>query len=184
MVPNGLKWLQNAFLGDLGPFWGHFGRFPPHFGGGSPPRAGCALRSPGGTPGTHSHFGPHFDSMFPRSEGGGTGQNAPKTGPNRPQMRFGAILDHLEAIGDHLGPFGKVWKFSILTPFWTFFGHFWSFWGHFGSHLDPIFPQSEGGTGQNAPKTGPNRPKMRFGAILDHLEAIWDHLEKCNKFRF
>ena len=39
---------------------------------------------------------------------GGTGQNAPKTGPNRPKMRFGAILDHLEAIGDHSGPFGKV----------------------------------------------------------------------------
>ena len=26
------KWPQNAFLGDLHPFWVHFGRFPPHFG--------------------------------------------------------------------------------------------------------------------------------------------------------
>ena len=43
----------------------------------------------------------------PQSEGGG-GQNAPKTGPNSPKMRFGVILDHLEAIGDQLGPFGKV----------------------------------------------------------------------------
>ena len=39
---------------------------------------------------------------------GGTGQNAAKTGPNGPKMRFGAILDHLEATFIRFGPFGKV----------------------------------------------------------------------------
>ena len=39
-------------------------------------------------------------------------------------MRFGAILDHLEATFIHFGPFEKVKKKSILTSFWPFFGHF------------------------------------------------------------
>ena len=64
---------------------------------------------------------------------GGTGQNATKTGPNGPKMRFGAILDHLEATGIHFGPFGKVDFFLILTSFWSFFGHF----GH-SSHTEPV----------------------------------------------
>ena len=99
------------------------------------------------------------------------------TGPTADKMRFGAILDHLEAIWDHLGPLEKFENFR----FWAFFGHFWSFWGHFGPYLDLMCPQSEGGSGQNAPKTSPNGPKMRFGAILDHLEAIFVHFGPFEK---
>ena len=43
----------------------------------------------------------------PQSEGG-TGPNHTKTSPNGPKMRFGAILDHLEATFIHFGSFEKV----------------------------------------------------------------------------
>ena len=80
--------------------------------------------------------------MCPQSEGG-TGQNAPKTSPNGPKMRFGAILDHLKAILIHFGPFEKVEKFSILTSFGRFldiFGHFWPILGPFLLSLLGGFP--------------------------------------------
>ena len=91
-------------------------------------------------------------------------------------MRFGAILDHLEAIGDHLEKFEE-------NRFSPHFGSFLIIFGHFDPifvpHLDPIFAQSgepvkmPPNRAQIGPKMG---PKMRFGAILDHFEAIGDHL--------
>ena len=55
---------------------------------------------------------------------GGTGQNATKTSPNGPKMRFGAILDHLEATFIHCGPFEKVEKISIFDVILVDFGPF------------------------------------------------------------
>ena len=56
-----------------------------------------------------AHFGPPFDPPRPpgraKMRGGGTGQNAPKTGVNHPKMRFGAILDHMKVTLIHFGPF-------------------------------------------------------------------------------
>ena len=158
------KVKKKSILTSFWPFFGHFWPFWGSF---------------------WAHYGPYFAPGSPQSEGG-TGPNDTKTSPNGPKMRFGAILDHLEATFIHFVPFGKVNNFSFLT-FWSIFGHFWPFWGPFWALLCPWNPQIEGGTGQNATKTGPNGPKMRFGAILDHLEATgihFDHLEKLIFFRF
>ena len=58
------------------------------------------------------HLGPRFNPKSPQSEGG-TGQNGTKTGPERPKMGFGAILDHLEATFIHFGPFGFIFFFRF-----------------------------------------------------------------------
>ena len=77
-----------------------------------PGSAGCPQPEGGGYPSP------------PQSEGG-TGPNATKRSPNGPQMRFGAILDHLEATFIHFGPFEKnqspfwVPKNAIFCPFWA-----------------------------------------------------------------
>ena len=53
---------------------------------------------------------------------GGTGQNGPKGGQQAIKMCFATVLDHLEAIGPHLG--------GSLGPILTYFAYF--------DHFDPI----------------------------------------------
>ena len=81
--------------------------------------------SRGGEPDLGERRVPPARGSTPQSEGG-TGPNDTKTSSNGPKMRFGAILDHLEATFIHFGPFEKVKKNHfdvILVVFWPF----WSF---------------------------------------------------------
>ena len=63
---------------------------------------------------------------------GGTGQERPKGGQKAIEMCFGTVLDHLDTILVHFEPKPKIEIFSILRPFWAFFGPLnsaKSFWG-------------------------------------------------------
>ena len=111
----------------FGPFWPFFRPFWAHFG---PP---SGLGSPQMQWGTL--FGPFWGLGSPQRQGG-TGQERPKGGQKAIEMCFGTVLDHLDAILVHFEPKPKIEIFSILRPFWAFFGPFFgplnsakSFWG-------------------------------------------------------
>ena len=70
-------------------------------------RGKCGFQGGASQPDPGERRVPPARGGYPQIEGG-TDPNDTKTGPNGPKMRFRVILDHLEAIGDHLGPFGKV----------------------------------------------------------------------------
>ena len=112
---NGLKWPQNAFLGDLHPFCGAFWLVPPSFWGDLGARR--VKRRPQMGPKSHFACGPHVGQKFPKM---------PFFGPkNRAMQKNISTMAHI-CCQTPCGTTGRS-----KTPFLVNFWQFWPFSGFF-----------------------------------------------------